>query len=107
MTRHFRRPGVVFPPVTPAFCPGRPGFRPGHPGFRPGRVRPRSAPASAQPSHTSALRRGKVAVRPQGVSNPGALRLETAAQARVNFREIGGPWVFGPGGIKKPPRRAA
>ena len=46
------------------------------------------------PSHTSALRRGKVAVRPRGASNPGALRLETAAQVRVNFREIGGPGVF-------------
>ena len=39
-------------------------------------------------------------MRPRGASNPGALRLETAAQARVNFREIGGPGVFSPRNIK-------
>ena len=71
-----------------ASAPVSSGIRPSQPHFRASLWESRCAP-------------------PRGVSNPGALRLETAAQARVNFREIGGPGVSGPGGIKKPPRRAA
>ena len=75
----------------PAFRPGDPGFarpgtsaqlpRPGHPGFCP------------TPTQTSPLRRGEGLCDPQGASDPWPRRLETAAQVRVKFREIGAPGV--------------
>ena len=75
----------------PAFCPGDPGFarpgtparlpRPGHPGLRPA------------PTQTSPLRCSEVPCDPQGASDPWPHRLETAAQVRVIFREIGTPGV--------------
>lgn len=77
------------------------------PAHRPGRVRPGQPRHPPIPATLPRFAVGKSLCAPKRASNPGALRLETATQARVNFREIGGPGVSGPGGIKKPPRRAA
>lgn len=121
-------PGVVFCPGDPGFRPGFPRHSPGDPGFAPADPAPahapasptapvspapahrdpgfppRSAPASPRPATLPRFAVGKWLCAPRGASNPGALRLETAAQARVNFREIGGPGVWpAPGHTKRRP----